>query len=94
MARRKSVNFIRNIEPDVRYGSEDVQKFINVVMWRGKKNAARTIVYDALDILTKKSSGDQDKALICLLVLLNKSLLLLKFVHVVLVEVFIKFLSK
>ncbi len=32
-------------------------------MERGKKNAARTIVYDAFDILSKKSSGDQDKAL-------------------------------
>lgn len=63
MARRKSVNFIREIEPDVRYGSQDVQKLINIVMWRGKKNAARTIVYDALDILTKKNSGDQNKAL-------------------------------
>ena len=63
MARRKSVNFIRDIKPDVRYGSKDVQKLINIIMWRGKKNAARTIVYDALDILTKKSSGDQHKAL-------------------------------
>ncbi len=42
---------------------EIVQKFINIVMWRGKKNAARTIVYDALDILTKKNSGDHEKAL-------------------------------
>ena len=37
MARRKSVNFIRTIAPDVRYQSADVQKLINVVMWRGKK---------------------------------------------------------
>ena len=29
-------------------------KLINVVMGRGKKNVARTIVYDALDILSKK----------------------------------------
>lgn len=63
MARRKSVNLIRQILPDIRYNSQDVQKLINVVMWRGKKNAARTIVYDALDILTKKNAGDKDKAL-------------------------------
>ncbi len=63
MARRKSVNFIRDVGVDARYGSQTVQKLINVVMWRGKKNAARTIVYDALDILVKKSGGDRDKGL-------------------------------
>jgi small subunit ribosomal protein S7 len=63
MARRKSVNFIRVIGVDPRYGSETVQKLINVVMWRGKKNAARTIVYDAIDLLVKRASGDADKAL-------------------------------
>ena len=63
MPRRKSVNFIRPIAPDARYGSETVQKLINVVMWRGKKNAARTIVYDALDILTKKAGNDKERGL-------------------------------
>jgi small subunit ribosomal protein S7 len=63
MARRKSVNFIRPIGVDPKYGSETVQKLINIVMWRGKKNAARTIVYDAFDVLVKKMQGDQDKAL-------------------------------
>ncbi len=63
MPRRKSVNFVRYISPDARYGSEIVTKLINVIMWRGKKNAARTIVYDALDILTKKAGGDKDKGL-------------------------------
>ncbi len=63
MARRKSVSFIRDVGADPRYGSETIQKLINVVMWRGKKNAARTIVYDALDILTKRAGGDRDKAL-------------------------------
>ena len=41
MARRKSVNFVRDVGVDERYGSQTVQKLINVVMWRGKKNAAR-----------------------------------------------------
>ena len=63
MARRKSVNFVRDVGIDSRYGSETVQKLINVVMWRGKKNAARTIVYDALELLIKKAGGDRDKAL-------------------------------
>jgi len=63
MPRRKSVNSIRDIGLDPVYGSNLVQKLINVVMWQGKKNAARTIVYDALDLLTKKMNGDRDKAL-------------------------------
>lgn len=63
MPRRKSVNFIRPIGVDALYGSETVQKLINVIMLCGKKNAARTIVYDALDILTKKAGGDRHKGL-------------------------------
>jgi small subunit ribosomal protein S7 len=63
MPRRKSVNLIRDVGVDPLYGSELVQKLINVVMWRGKKNAARTIVYDALGILSKKAGGGTDKAI-------------------------------
>ncbi len=53
-ARRKSVNIVRSIGVDTRYGSELVQKLINIVMWRGKKTVATTIVYDALDLWLKK----------------------------------------
>lgn len=63
MARRKKVEFIREIGNDVNYGSELVQKLINVVMERGKKDIARTIVYDAMDVLGKKVGGDKDKTL-------------------------------
>lgn len=63
MARRKSVNFVREIGVDPRYQSETVQKLINVIMERGKKNIARAIVYEAIDMLVKKSSGDKDKGL-------------------------------
>ncbi len=62
MPRRKSVNLRRVIEPDVRYGSREVEKLINIVMWRGKKSAARKIVYDALEVLVKKA-GDREKGL-------------------------------
>lgn len=54
MPRRKSVNIIRNVGVDPRFNSENIQKFINVVMWRGKKNTARRIVYDAFEIMSKK----------------------------------------
>lgn len=61
MARRKSASFKRDIGVDPRYGSESIQKLINVVMRRGKKNVARKIVYDALDLLGKKFGGDPAK---------------------------------
>lgn len=63
MPRRKSVNLIRDIGVDPRYGSEVIQKLINIVMWRGKKNAARNIVYEAMDVVSKSVSGDKEKGL-------------------------------
>jgi small subunit ribosomal protein S7 len=63
MPRRRKADFSREIGVDPRFGSELVQKFINVVMERGKKNVARRIVYEAIDGLVKKSAGDQDKAM-------------------------------
>jgi len=63
MPRRKNKTFKRTVAPDPVYNSELVQKLINVVMWRGKKNVARSIVYNALELLAKKSGGDKDKAL-------------------------------
>lgn len=63
MSRRKKTSFKRDIGVDYRYSSELIQKFINVVMWRGKKNVARSIVYDAIDQLIKKSGGDRNKGL-------------------------------
>ena len=67
--RKKILSFRRIILPDPVYGAIDeqagltVQRLINVVMWRGKKNAARTIVYEALDVLEKKAKGEKEKAL-------------------------------
>ncbi len=62
MARRKSVNIVRNIGGDIRYGSELIQKLINIIMERGKKSIATDIVYDALDYMAKRL-GDKDKML-------------------------------
>lgn len=64
MPRRKGRVKKRTVTPDPRYGSELVQRFINVVMKRGKKNIARTVVYDALDLLGKKAGGDKDKTIV------------------------------
>ena len=64
MPRRKSVSFKRDIGVDLKYRSDLVQRFINVIMRRGKKNVARKIVYGAIDILAQKvGGGSQEKAL-------------------------------
>jgi len=47
---RRTNTVKRVIEPDARYDSVLVQKFINKVMERGKKSVAERIVYTALDI--------------------------------------------
>lgn len=59
--RKKIVTFSREITPDPIYGSEMVQRLINVVMWRGKKNVARKIVYEAMKQLEGKAKGDKEK---------------------------------
>ncbi len=63
MPRRRKQSFNRRIGVDLVYGSELIQKFINVIMERGKKNVARNIVYGAMDIVSSKVGGDKDKAL-------------------------------
>jgi small subunit ribosomal protein S7 len=44
--------------PDPKFNSESVSRFINTVMWDGKKDAASAIVYDALDIISKGGEVD------------------------------------
>jgi small subunit ribosomal protein S7 len=49
----------RIISPDARYNDTLVQKLINLVMERGKKSVANTIVYDALvGVSEKLEKGD------------------------------------
>lgn len=62
MSRRAKGTYKRAITPDPIYGSEMLQKLVNIIMIGGKKNAARKIVYDAMDVLVKKSANDKGKA--------------------------------
>ena len=62
MPRRKKVLLRRDIGVDDRFGSLLIQKLINVVMERGKKSVARSIVYEAFDCIALKVSGDDKKA--------------------------------
>ena len=63
MPRRRRVEYIREVGVDPKFGSALVQKLINVLMRRGKKDIARAIVYDAMELLVKKTNGDEKKAL-------------------------------
>lgn len=45
----------REILPDVRYNSEQVQSFINRVMKNGKKSTATRVIYDAFDIIEERT---------------------------------------
>lgn len=56
MRRRRAVK--RDVIPDPKYKSKLVSKFINVLMERGKKSIAETIMYDALEALKKKVGKD------------------------------------
>ena len=40
--------------PDVRYGSPLASKFINCLMYDGKKNSAQGVFYQAMDIVKEK----------------------------------------
>ncbi|MBR6481536.1 MAG: 30S ribosomal protein S7 [Thermoguttaceae bacterium] len=44
----------KQLKPDPVYGSVLASKFINCLMWDGKKTAAQKIFYDALNILAEK----------------------------------------
>ncbi len=59
---RKSRSYDKHApSPDPKYGSVKYAKFINYMMQRGKKNVARAIFYDALEIVTDKMSADGGK---------------------------------
>lgn len=63
MPRRKKIEFVRDVGVDERFGSPLIQKLVNVIMKQGKKNIARRIVYDAMDVLAKKTNGDEKKVM-------------------------------
>ncbi len=48
----------RNIKPDTKFNREDLAKFINYIMKMGKKSTAEKVVYDCLDIISKKTKQD------------------------------------
>ena len=61
MSRRSSASK-REILPDPVYSDVVVSKFINKVMWDGKKSTAQSLVYRAFDELKEKVPGEEPLA--------------------------------
>ncbi len=55
---RRPVSNRNIVKPDINYDSMDVEKFINYVMWSGKKNTAREIVYATFDYIKEKTKQE------------------------------------
>ena len=43
----------QQLKPDAKYNSKLVSKFVNCLMWGGKKSTAQQVFYDAMDIIGK-----------------------------------------
>jgi len=60
MPRRREVSK-REINPDPKYGSKMVTRFINNLLRQGKKSTAERIFYGAIDIIADKTKDDPIK---------------------------------
>ena len=60
---RRAAAGVRPIDPDPVHGSRLVQQVINKIMLDGKKSVAEQIVYDALEILSRRMSDEPVDAL-------------------------------
>ncbi len=48
----------REVLPDAKFGDITLSKFMNSIMYDGKKSAAEKIVYGALDVIERKARQD------------------------------------
>lgn len=55
---RRRVAAKREVLPDPRFGSQTLTRFINILMWSGKKSIAERIVYTALENIEKRTKHD------------------------------------
>jgi small subunit ribosomal protein S7 len=53
MAKKFTASSVQ-LKPDPKFGSKLVSKFVNCMMWDGKKSTAQAIFYDAMDIIGDK----------------------------------------
>lgn len=60
MPRRRDVPK-RVIHPDPKFGDRLVSKFVNIVMERGKKSTAESIIYGAFELVEERAKEDPVK---------------------------------
>ena len=53
----------RALLPDPRFNDQLVTRFVNMMMWDGKKSVAFKIFYDAMDIVEAKKTDEEKSAL-------------------------------
>ena len=53
----------RIILPDPRFNDQLVTRFVNMMMWDGKKSVAFKVFYDAIDIVEEKNTDEEKTAL-------------------------------
>jgi len=51
---KKFTKSSQQLKPDPKYNNKLASKFINCLMWDGKKSTAQQVFYDALEIISKK----------------------------------------
>jgi small subunit ribosomal protein S7 len=54
---RRKVNNRNIVAPDFIYNSQKLEKFINYIMWSGKKETARKVMYSAFDVIKEKTGN-------------------------------------
>ena len=55
---RRPVKNRNIVKDDINYASKDIEKFINYIMWSGKKNTAREIVYGSFAYIKEKTGKE------------------------------------
>jgi small subunit ribosomal protein S7 len=55
---RKKKTIDRHIQPDPKFNSVVVSKFVNRMMWEGKRSVALRIVHDAMGVLQAKTDKE------------------------------------
>ena len=60
---RKRAAKKRPLLPDPRFNDQLVTRFVNMMMWDGKKSVAFKIFYDAIDIVEEKKTDEEKTAL-------------------------------
>ncbi|WP_339753826.1 30S ribosomal protein S7 [uncultured Winogradskyella sp.] len=60
---RKRAAKKRPLLPDPQFNDQLVTRFVNMMMWDGKKSVAFKVFYDAIDIVEEKKNDDEKTAL-------------------------------